>query len=482
MPSPPQTLIFIPTYNERDNVPTMVERISALGLDADLLFLDDASPDGTGELLDGIAARREGIHVVHRPGKLGIGGAHLDGIAWAYERGYRTLITLDCDFSHTPEDIPRFLGELPGHDVIVGSRYLQADSLPGWNLLRRALTHFGHRLTVSLLDMPQDATGAFRVYDLSRIPRGLWDRVGSRGYSFFFESLFLLTRNAFDVVEVPIVLPARTYGSSKMSIREAVHSGLRVWRLWQQTLLHPERFGIAGDFDEGDPNLRDPQRWDTYWQEKQRASNRVYDFIAALYRNLVIRRQLTRFVRRHFSPGSELLHAGCGSGQVDIPLRREMSITAVDISAAALKLYRKNNPWAREVRHADVLRLPSPFREACFDGAYNLGVLEHFSAEEIDRILGGLRRVVKPGGKVLVFWPHARASSVLVLKVAHWVLNRLLRRNVQFHPPEISLLRSRRMAEEAFARAGLEVVDYEFGFRDFFIQAAVVGRPAESEA
>ena len=115
-----------------------------------------------------------------------------------------------------------------------------------------------------------------------------------------------------------------------------------------------------------------------------------------------------------------------------------------------------------------------PFPEGSFDGAYNLGVLEHFTEAEILKILGQLHRVLKPEGKVVVFWPHARASSVFVLKAAHWVINRVLGQNVRLHPAEISLLPSREFAEKCFRAAGFEVRGYHFGIRDFFVQAVIV--------
>ena len=153
-------------------MPKIVARLSALAIQTDYLFLDDNSPDGTGRVLDEIAAAQPRFHVIHRSGKLGIGSAHIDGINWAYEHGYDTLVTMDCDFTHPPEDIPRMLAALvPGANLVVGSRYLQPNSLPDWKLLRRLLTKIGHLLTVTFLRMPYDATGAFRIYDLRTVPR-----------------------------------------------------------------------------------------------------------------------------------------------------------------------------------------------------------------------------------------------------------------------------------------------------------------------
>ncbi len=174
-------LIFVPTYNERDNAPAMARQLAGLGLDADLLFVDDGSPDGTGELLDALVPEVPRLHVIHRAGKLGIGTAHQAGIAWAYDRGYATLVTLDCDFTHSPSDVPRLIAAAADADLAVGSRHLRAGSLPGWSLWRRGLTRLGHRLTRSVLGLAHDATGAFRCYRLDRIPRQIFALVPAGG-------------------------------------------------------------------------------------------------------------------------------------------------------------------------------------------------------------------------------------------------------------------------------------------------------------
>lgn len=245
--SPARTLIFVPTYNECDNAPELYRQIRALGLDADILFLDDNSPDGTGRVLDDLGTRDPCLHVIHRSGKLGIGSAHVDGINWAYDRGYARLVTMDCDFTHMPSDIPRLLEWSDKCDVVVASRWLRSGSLPGWNLLRRFLTNFGHFLTRALLGMPYDATGAFRLYNLDKVPRKLFLAVKSRSYAFFFESLFLLAFNGFSIHEVPIVLPSRMYGHSKMDWREAVRSAMRVWRMFLAKTIRPRQFRIDRD-------------------------------------------------------------------------------------------------------------------------------------------------------------------------------------------------------------------------------------------
>src|SRR5205814_5766004 len=127
---------------------------------------------------DELARTNSRLHVIHRIGRLGVGSAHVTGINWAYEHGYETLITMDCDFTHSPDDIPRMLGAAA--DVVIASRYLQPNSLPGWNLLRRLLTNVGHLLTRTFLGMTYDATGALRVYDLRRIPRAAFGLVRAK--------------------------------------------------------------------------------------------------------------------------------------------------------------------------------------------------------------------------------------------------------------------------------------------------------------
>jgi dolichol-phosphate mannosyltransferase len=237
-----KTLIVIPTYNERENVTPMAAQIGALGLDADLMFIDDGSPDGTGQVLDALAASHGRLRVLHRAAKSGIGSAHQDGIALAYDEGYTRLVTLDCDFTHAPELIPRFLARAETSDVVVGSRYIDSNSLPGWTIVRKALTAGGHLLTKSLLGISQDATGAFRAYDLSNIPRALFGLVRSTGYSFFFESLLVLARNGFGIAEVPIKLPARTAGHSKMSLAEIRRSVETLATLFWASQTDPGRF------------------------------------------------------------------------------------------------------------------------------------------------------------------------------------------------------------------------------------------------
>ncbi|MBL8955132.1 MAG: glycosyltransferase [Myxococcaceae bacterium] len=465
-------LIFIPTYDERENVTKMAEELLGLPLDADIVFMDDNSPDGTGDVLDELAKKNPRITVLHRTGKLGIGSAHLEGIAYAYDKKYRVLVTMDCDFTHSPSDIARLLEASDEADVVAGSRFQNPDSLPGWSLARRGLTHLGHLVTQKTLGVTADATGAFRVYRLDRIPRQFFNLVTEKGYAFFFQSMFIMVQNEMRVIEVPIVLPARTYGNSKMSMVEVRRSIEQLGKLYLARMANPAQFRLGRELEALDPKLHDPQNWDAYWEKKSKPGALAYDVVAALYRNAFIKANLTRTIRREFTPGSQLLHAGCGSGQVDTKLHEFVDITAVDISPEALQRYSRENPKAKAVRHADIFKLPFP--DKTFDGAYNLGVVEHFDQEQLPRLFAEMGRVTKPGGKVVVFWPHKLATSAMVLDSLHFVLNDVMHKGVQLHPPEPSRVGDKEEARAAFAAGGLELKSYDFGPRDLFVQAIAV--------
>ncbi|MBI3601364.1 MAG: polyprenol monophosphomannose synthase [Candidatus Omnitrophica bacterium] len=246
MTMPYKTLIFIPTYNEVENVRVIYEQIKKLNLDADILFCDDHSPDGTGGVIDEICVQDQQVFAIHRQGKLGIGTAHVRGIDWAYAQGYQQLITMDCDFSHSPFYIKKFIELAEAGDVIIGSRYIQEDSLKEWNFYRKFLTHLGHFLTKVLLKMPYDATGAFRLYRLDKIPQGIFHLPHSKGYSFFFESLYILMLNGLTIKEFSIHLPARTYGHSKMTLKGAYQSLLHLLQMYCTTLFRRHEFIYMG--------------------------------------------------------------------------------------------------------------------------------------------------------------------------------------------------------------------------------------------
>ena len=469
-----ETLIFIPTYNECENVEKICSQILALGIKLDILFLDDNSTDGTCAILEGLEKKHPNVQVVFRAGKLGVGSAHLDGIRWAYDHGYSKLITMDCDFTHSPSYLPDFISHSNDYDVVVGSRYLLRSSLSGWNPFRKFLTHAGHFMTKYFLAMKYDATGAFRLYRLDRIPRQIFDLVHSQGYSFFFESLHVLQINKFCIFEIPIVLLARTYGHSKMRMREVLHSAQLLFHLYTKVVIRKKQYllTLPSSAPRKQAMLLNAQEWDKYWKKKTNTGSSLYDAVGAFYRKFIIRRGLNYFIRKHFAPGEILLHAGCGSGQVDVDINSVFSIVALDISKCALNIYRRFNQNNSLVIRGDIFHVP--FKDCIFDGVYNLGVLEHFTEEEIVRLLFELRRIIKSEGKILVFWPPEFGLSVRFLKMVHAILRVILRREVKLHPDEPTLVKSRSHVESLGMKANLKIADYYFGPRDCFTQVAVV--------
>lgn len=455
-------LVGIPTLNEAKNVEPMIQRLRQVPLPLDLLFVDDQSDDGTGEILDRLAASQKGLTVIHRPRGLGIGSAHQEILRHAYRHQYETLVTMDCDFSHQPEDIPRLCASSAGDPLVVGSRFLDSESLSEWNLKRKFLTHLGHWLTRNLLRLPMDATGAFRLYHLSHIPQGVWAQVTAPGYAFFFESLVALKRSGIVCREISIRLPKRVYGESKLNFLQALRSLGVLLRLY----LTPRPATTSGN---------DATGWDQYWKAGSTRGRNWYAYLASIYRHLFIVRRLNRILGRHFRPGDQLYHVGCGGGEVDAMAAKVFHIVGVDISPEARKLYSQQHPGA-QVREGDILHGPlSP----PLAGIYSLGLVEHFSHADIVRILQNMKRSVQENGKALIFWPHRRAPSVYFLR---WVscLRGWLGIREALHPPEPSLLRSKKEAQALIAQAGWEVVEYDFGPADLWIQAAIVLRPIRS--
>lgn len=223
-------LIFVPTYNEKENVRLIIEGLRFNLPKTPILFCDDNSPDGTSEILNQLAREFDDIQVVTRVGKLGIGSAHKFGIRKAAELGFGAILTLDCDLTHQPSDCARFAA-YPTGDVVLGTRFHRSDSLADWNPVRKTITRLGHLATCFLLGMPYDATGALRRYRLDRLGVEWLEAVESDGYAFFFESLMVLSARGAKIEQIPINLPKRTYGSSKMSTKELVQSFIILLKL-----------------------------------------------------------------------------------------------------------------------------------------------------------------------------------------------------------------------------------------------------------
>lgn len=228
-------LVIVPTYNERDNLEMIITRIRAAVPDADVLVVDDASPDGTGQLADGIAAADERVHVLHRPGKEGLGVAYIAGFGWGMEHGFDVLVEMDADGSHQPEELPRLLSALDGNDLVIGSRWVRGGRVENWPWRRELLSRGANTYSRLLLDIPvHDATGGYRAYRATTLRKIGIENVASQGYCFQIDLTLRTVRQGLRVAEVPITFVERARGSSKMS-RAILIEALRRVTWWGLT-------------------------------------------------------------------------------------------------------------------------------------------------------------------------------------------------------------------------------------------------------
>jgi dolichol-phosphate mannosyltransferase len=227
------TLVIIPTYNERENLRALVEAILAQGA-FDVLVVDDASPDGTGALADDLAAQYEGrVHVLHRAGPRGFGRSYVDGFLWALDRTKAEVICqMDADFSHDPKYLPDLVAATAGADLVLGSRYLNGVSVVNWPLRRLFLSTFANAYVRTITGLAvRDCTGGYRAWRRALLAKLGVEGIRSDGYSFQVEALFKAARLGARVVEVPIIFVERRQGASKMSGRVMVESMFMPWRL-----------------------------------------------------------------------------------------------------------------------------------------------------------------------------------------------------------------------------------------------------------
>ena len=229
-----RVVMVVPTYNEAENITEIVGRARKAVPDADVLVVDDSSPDGTGEIADGLAAADPHVQVVHRTAKEGLGAAYLHGFRVALERGYDVIGEMDADGSHQPEQLPRLLEALQDADLVLGSRWVPGGSVVNWPWTRKALSRGGNLYTRVLLGIPvRDATGGFRLFRRTTLEKIDLGDVESVGYCFQADLAWRTVEAGLRVREVPIEFVERTRGESKMSPDVAVESLRRitVWGL-----------------------------------------------------------------------------------------------------------------------------------------------------------------------------------------------------------------------------------------------------------
>jgi dolichol-phosphate mannosyltransferase len=236
-----ETLIIIPTYNEKENIAAVIAAVLKLSGGIEVLVIDDNSPDGTGAIVDEMAAVNPRVHVLHRAGKLGLGSAYIMGFGWALaQTDARYVFEMDADFSHDPSAIPQFLEAIQTNDLVIGSRYLKGITVVNWPLGRLILSYTANKYTRFVTGLPiMDATGGFKCFRREVLASLPLDRIRSEGYSFQIEVNFICWKKGFRITEIPILFVDRRVGISKMSKKIVWEAAFAIWRL---RFMHPRRW------------------------------------------------------------------------------------------------------------------------------------------------------------------------------------------------------------------------------------------------
>jgi dolichol-phosphate mannosyltransferase len=230
----PKTIVVIPTYNEAENLPKITSKLFELGIDGlEILVVDDASPDGTGQLADQLVREYpDRVHVIHRAGKLGMGSAYVQGFQWAINYGAQYIIHMDADFSHPLSSIPKMLALIPDYDVVVGSRYVSGGKLDErWSWYRRLLSWWANSVWVRFIlgSKTKDATSGFKCWKAKALQNIGLERIRSNGYIFQVEMCYISERLGYRIKEIPIYFEDRRLGISKMGTGIQIEAALRVF-------------------------------------------------------------------------------------------------------------------------------------------------------------------------------------------------------------------------------------------------------------
>jgi dolichol-phosphate mannosyltransferase len=230
---PDRVLVIVPTYNERFNIARLIPSILAQDASLEILVVDDGSPDGTGAIVDAIAANNPRVNIIHRDSKLGLGTAYIAGFRWALERKYDLIFEMDADFSHDPERLPEFLEAIKESDLVLGSRYQGGRvNVVNWPMSRLFLSYAANIYARGVTGLPiSDTTGGFKCFRRNVLESIDLSSVKSNGYAFQIEMSYRVWKRGFRLVEIPIIFVDRTEGVSKMSKRIVREAVWMVWRL-----------------------------------------------------------------------------------------------------------------------------------------------------------------------------------------------------------------------------------------------------------
>jgi dolichol-phosphate mannosyltransferase len=233
-----KALVIVPTYNEKENIEKLISQVLEQDERLEMLIVDDSSPDGTGELVDNLAAGNDRIHVMHREGKLGLGSAYRAGFSWALERDYELVFEMDADFSHDPSYLPDFLVASQEADLVIGSRYIKGINVVNWPMSRLLLSYGASFYTRFITGLPvKDPTGGFKCFHRRVLESLDLDKVQSEGYSFQIEVSFKIHRKGFKIKEIPIIFIDRHSGTSKMDRKIVLEAVWMVWWLKLQAVM-----------------------------------------------------------------------------------------------------------------------------------------------------------------------------------------------------------------------------------------------------
>jgi len=228
-----EALVIVPTYNEKENISELIRSVLSIDEGLEMLIVDDNSPDGTGEIVDGIAVREPRVHVIHREGKMGLGSAYITGFKWALANtDAKYVFEMDADFSHDPCALPEFLEAIRTNDLVIGSRYLEGITVVNWPLSRLILSKGANIYTRVVTGLPlKDSTGGFKCFRREVLEQLPLDTIKSDGYSFQIEMNFICWKKGFRIKEIPILFVDRRVGISKMSKSIIWEAAFMVWRL-----------------------------------------------------------------------------------------------------------------------------------------------------------------------------------------------------------------------------------------------------------
>ena len=215
-----KTLIIVPTLNEQKNIPVLYKKLSKTNINFDLLFVDDHSIDGSQEIIKKLAKKNKKVKYIFRPKKMGVGSAHKDAFKWAYKKKYQVLISIDADGTHDPKFIKLFINKLKSHDIVISNRFMKPNLLQDWPLLRIWLTFLRHLAIRILLSIPYDSSGAFRCINCKKVSLSDLILAKDNGYSYFWESIFILHQKKYKIIQLPVPLPFRQVGKSKISFKD----------------------------------------------------------------------------------------------------------------------------------------------------------------------------------------------------------------------------------------------------------------------